>query len=66
MNPELINKIAPKTKISGVTFDLRKGIDTVLNFYVKLMVWKEDGSVEEARGMYINYSVKLYLAADFF
>ena len=66
MNPELINKIAPKTKISGVTFDLRKGIDTVLNFYVKLMVWKEDGSVEEARGMYINYSLSLYLAADFF
>ena len=66
MNPELINKVAPKTKISGVTFDLRKGIDTVLNFYVKLMVWKEDGSVEEARGMHINYSLSLYLAADFF
>ena len=66
MNPDIINKVAPKTKISGVNFDIRTGFDVVLNFFVKLMVWKEDGSVEEARGMYINFSVKNFFGADFF
>lgn len=67
MNPDHINKIVPKTKVSGITFDMRTGfVDTNLNFYVKIIVWKEDGKVVEARGMHINYSFKGTFSADHF
>ena len=38
MSHDLINKIVPKTKVSGVVFDIRTCFEIVLNFYVKLMV----------------------------
>ena len=66
MSHDLINKIVPKTKVSGVVFDIRTGFEIVLSFYVKLMVQKEDGQFEEARGMYVKYTIKVKFSADFF
>ena len=62
-----MNKIKPGAKISGVNFDMKSGLaETVLNLYLKLLVWTEDGTIEEVRSMHINYSFKGSFSADHF
>ena len=41
----------PDAKISGVKID-EKLITANVSFCIKLLVWKDDGSVEEARTLY--------------
>ena len=56
MSHNLISKHKPGVKLSGITIDVKSGIKIDLNFYFKLLVWTEDGKVEEARSMYISYA----------
>ena len=56
MSHNLISKQKTGVKLSGVTIDVKSGVKINLNFYLKLLVWTEDGKVEEARSMFINYS----------
>ena len=48
MNHDFISKRMPEAKISGVKID-EKRINVNLNFCMKLLVWLDDGTVEEAR-----------------
>ena len=56
MGHNLISNHKQGVKLSGVTIDVKSGVKINLNFYLKLLVWTEDGKVEEARSMFINYS----------
>ena len=51
MNHDIISKQLPNAKMSGVKIDENE-ITVNINFCIKLLVWLDDGTVEEARTLY--------------
>lgn len=54
MSHDIISKQMPEAKISGVKIEEKNNITFNLNLCLKLMIWMDDETVEEARTLYFK------------